>query len=158
MSKRFLYPFVALWIAALVGVRGAAARRTRRGGAPVTLPDGAGKELVQTTCSKCHGLGLITNGFGYTRADWDKVIGSMVSIPQPDRDVVLSYLATHFPEKNRPKSVIVPGKVQVSFKEWIVPSLGSRPHDPLCDRRRRDLVDRPVGQRARPASIRGPAT
>ena len=60
-----------------------------RGGAPVTLPDGAGKDLVQTTCSKCHGLGLMTNGFGYTRADWEKVVGSMVALPQPDRDAVL---------------------------------------------------------------------
>ena len=34
-------------------------------------------------------------------------------------------------QKNRPKSIIVPGKAQVSFKEWVVPSLGSRPHDPL---------------------------
>ena len=131
MPKRLYLCFFAIWLTAVVVAAQQPQAVTGRGAVPVALPDGAGKDLVQTTCSKCHSLALIANGFGYTRADWDKVIGSMVAMPPADRETVLGYLATHFPERNRPKSVIVPGTVQVSFKEWIVPSLGSRPHDPL---------------------------
>src|SRR4051812_2288578 len=130
--RQLFYSVVAIWVAVFVVSVEQQPAAQGRGGAQVALPDGAGKDLVQTTCSKCHALALITGGFGYTRADWEKVVGSMVALPQPDRDTVIGYLATHFPEKNRPKSIIVPGTVQVSFKEWIVPSLGSRPHDPLA--------------------------
>jgi cytochrome c5 len=112
MVKRLLCPLVLLWFVAFFAAEPRIGAQAR-GGQPAALPEGAGKDLVQTTCSKCHALTLITNGFGYTRADWDKVVGSMVAIPQPDRDAVIGYLAANFPEKNRPKSVIVPGKVQV---------------------------------------------
>jgi len=132
MTKRHLFPIVTLWSLVLLLAAQLHPLAQGRGGAPVSLPDGAGKDLVQATCSKCHSLALLTGGFGYTRADWEKVVGSMVALPQGDRETVLTYLATNFPEKNRPKSVIVPGKAQVSFKEWIVPTLGSRPHDPLA--------------------------
>jgi virginiamycin B lyase len=132
MTKRFLFAVVALWIAVFVVFAEQQPAAQGRGGAQAPLPDGAGKELVQTTCSKCHSLALITGGFGYARADWDKVIGSMVALPAADHAAIVSYLAAHFPEKNRPKPVLVPGPVQVSFKEWIAPSLGSRPHDPLA--------------------------
>src|SRR5690348_11057464 len=92
VMKRILIPVAALWIAMFVVSAQRHPAAQGRGGAPVNLPDGAGKELVQSTCSKCHSLGLVVNGFGYTRADWEKVIGSMVAIPQPDRDTVLTYL------------------------------------------------------------------
>lgn len=130
--QRLIYSIGLLWAAAFIAMAQQPTAAQGRGNQPVSLPEGAGKDLVQTTCSKCHSLALVTNGFGYTRADWDKVVGSMVALPRADHDAIIAYLGTHFPEKNRPKSVIVPGKVQVSFKEWIVPSLGSRPHDPLA--------------------------
>src|SRR4051812_48936950 len=109
--KQLFYSLPIILVTAFALSTGQRPAAQGRGGAPITLPDGAGKDLVQTTCSKCHSLALVANGFGYTRADWDKVVGSMVALPQPDRDTVIGYLATHFPEKNRPKSVIVPGKV-----------------------------------------------
>ena len=86
---------------------------------------------------------LIANGFGYTRGDWEKVVGSMVALPQADRArPSLDYLATNFPEKNRPKSVIVPGKAQVSIQgmDGAVARLAAARS--ARDRRRRDLVDR----------------
>ena len=46
--------------------------------------------------------------------------------------MVTDYLAKSFPEGNVPKAVIVPGAVKVSFKEWTLPTVGSRPHDPLA--------------------------
>jgi virginiamycin B lyase len=104
----------------------------QRGGQPVQLPDGPGKELVQTTCAKCHGLNLITNSWGNTRQGWHDLIGSMIALPKDQADTVTSYLATHFPVKPAPEAVLIPGPASVSVKEWLVPSLGSRPHDPLA--------------------------
>ena len=98
-----------------------------RGGAAVTLPEGNGKELVQATCTKCHGLNQITNSWGYDREGWELVYTSMVDVPAADRAIITNYLAAHFPEKNRPAPVVLPGKASVTIKEWVVPSLGSRP-------------------------------
>ncbi len=87
-------------------------RQGRGGGGrgQVALPDGPGKEEVQTQCTKCHALGLIANSGGNTKQEWAELFGTMV---QP-----------------RPQPVVVPGAMSVSFKEWNVPTLGSRPHDP----------------------------
>jgi virginiamycin B lyase len=100
--------------------------------APVALPDGNGKELVQTLCSTCHGLNQITNSWGHTHDGWQAVVASMVALPKDQADVVTGYLAKNFPEKPRPTAVIIPGSATVSIEEWMVPSLGSRPHDPLA--------------------------
>jgi virginiamycin B lyase len=106
--------------------------RAQRGqGTPVSLPDGNGKDLVQQTCTNCHAINLVTNS-GYGREDWEKLYTSMVAVPADQRTVISDYLARNFPEKPRPPAVIIPGAVNVSIKEWIVPSLGSRPHDPLA--------------------------
>src|SRR5438093_5310336 len=102
-----------------------------RGGPPVTLPEGAGKDLVQMNCTRCHGLNMITND-GYTRAEWITVFNTMVDLPKDQSDAVADYLAANFPEKPKPAAVVVPGSVKVSFKEWPVPTKGSRPHDPIA--------------------------
>jgi len=36
------------------------------------------------------------------------------------------------PEKAKPEGAIVPGPAQVAFREWALPTPGSRPHDPLA--------------------------
>jgi len=108
---------------------------TQRGpgrGAPVTLPDGPGKELVEATCSKCHGLNFVANSWGYSREAWETLYGSMVEVPRDQRAVLSDYLAKNYPEKPRPGAVVIPGNVTINIKEWVVPSLGSRPHDPLA--------------------------
>ena len=58
----------------------------------------------------------------------------MVALPQEQADVIAAYLAEHFPPTPAPQAVVIPGPITVSFKEWVVPSLGSRPHDPLAAR------------------------
>jgi virginiamycin B lyase len=118
---------VCLWLAVLPASIGG-----QRGGQPVQLPDGAGKELVQTTCTQCHGLNLIVNSWGFTRQGWHDLISSMVALPNDQTDTILGYVATNFPVKPAPEAVLIPGPVSVSIKEWMVPSLGSRPHDPLA--------------------------
>lgn len=99
-------------------------------GQAVALPDGPGKDAVQAQCTKCHGLGQIANSGGDTRQGWEDLIATMVALPAESKAEVSEYLAKNFPEQPRPAPVVIPGPVTVSIKEWTVPTLGSRPHDP----------------------------
>ena len=103
-------------------------------GQPVTLPDGPGLELVQTACTECHRLNLIVNSWGDTKEGWQDLFASMVELPADEADTVATYLATHFPVKPAPEAVLIAGDTQVTINEWLLPSLGSRPHDPLAAR------------------------
>lgn len=107
--------------------------QTQRGRGPaVQLPDGAGRDLVQSTCTQCHGLNLITRSWGYSRDGWQELFTSMVEVPDDQAGVMADYLAANFPVRPAPEAVVVPGPVTVSIKEWVLPTLGSRPHDPLA--------------------------
>jgi virginiamycin B lyase len=104
-----------------------------RRGPDITLPDGAGREQVQGTCGACHSLSNITNSRGYSKQGWDELTKGMIAMPAVLKEPVLEYLGTHFPRKpGSPEPVVLPGSAQVSIKEWMVPTLGSRPHDPLA--------------------------
>lgn len=103
-------------------------------GQPVTLADGPGKELVETACSQCHGLNLIVNSWGDTQEGWKHLFTSMVDVPEAEADTIAAYLGTHFPVKPAPEAVLIAGDTQVNIREWLVPSLGSRPHDPMAAR------------------------
>ncbi|WP_152415243.1 aldehyde dehydrogenase [Caenispirillum salinarum] len=67
------------------------------------LPEGEGRETVFYTCTACHSTGIITQQ-GMSRDRWDKLLVWMVEkqgmpeLAPEDRDVVLDYLAEHFPE------------------------------------------------------------
>ena len=102
----------------------------QRGG-PIQLPDGAGKEVVQKRCVTCHALNQITGAAGYDQAGWKHVIESMVALPGDQMTAATEYLARNFPEKPGRRPTLVPGPVKVSFKEWMVPTLGQRSRDPL---------------------------
>lgn len=106
--------------------------RGQRGGPPIALPDGSGKEVVEAMCVRCHGLGNVTSSGGYSREGWSNLLSTMVALPSDQSALVTGYLSKNFPEKPRPAAVVIPGSVTVSIKEWMVPSLGSRPHDPLA--------------------------
>src|SRR5690349_7841860 len=113
----------------LIAVIAAQAQTTR------PLPPGEAKAIVQTACTTCHALTLIT-GAGHTPVHWKLLVerlgsaGAEVSKDQIPR--VIDYLSKSFPEGNVPKAVIIPGPVKVTFKEWTAPTVGSRPHDPLA--------------------------
>ena len=127
-NRLFLFlAFGALLVSALPA-------RAQGRGAAVVLPDGAGKELVQMNCAKCHRLNNISNSWGNTREGWHDLFGSMVQLPKDQAETIAAYLAMHFPPKPAPEGKVIPGPAKVSFKEWVVPSLGSRPHDPLAGR------------------------
>ena len=106
-----------------------------QGRSAVQLPDGEGKEIVQTACAACHSLGNIANS-GHSAEEWKTAVAMMLNVgakvPEDKVDTVLNYLVKNFPEKPAPPPVSIPGNVEVSFEEWKVPTPGSRPHDPLA--------------------------
>lgn len=65
----------------------------------VSLPPGAGKELVEGRCTACHDLGRVV-ATKRTRADWESVMKSMVdrgaqATPQ-EAQAIASYLSSQF--------------------------------------------------------------
>ncbi len=67
------------------------------------LPAGEGREMVIERCSNCHGLDEIFDGVGMSRGDWDDMVWEMSVIARrkPEiREVIVDYLATHFPPKD----------------------------------------------------------
>jgi virginiamycin B lyase len=102
-----------------------------RGGQPVALPDGSGKAIVESSCGSCHGVNAVTGSSGFDRQGWRSLIETMVRLPEAQMATTAEYLATHFPEKPGRRPTLVAGDATVTFKEWIVPTLGQRPRDPL---------------------------
>lgn len=100
----------------------------------VNLPEGDGKATVQAACAVCHAMTQVTNA-GHDKEEWTTVLHMMVNVgaPVPDNqfDTVVDYLTKNFPEKPHPEAKIIPGPVDVTIKEWMVPTPGSRPHDPM---------------------------
>lgn len=119
--------FIAAAIAAAFGV-------TSSAGA-AELPEGSGKKLVESACAACHEIDRVTAA-GYTEEEWRNNINMMVNVgaplPEDQFDTVVAYLAKNFPAKPKPGAVIVAGPVKVKIDEWVVPTPGSRPHDPLA--------------------------
>src|ERR1700760_3573292 len=99
------------------------------------LPDGPGKAIIEQSCLGCHEPNRILNS-GYSRTDWQNVLHMMqnVGAPLPADQVapLTDYLAQNFPEKPKPAPSLLAGSTQVEFKEWVVPTPGTRPHDPLA--------------------------
>src|SRR4051794_31929441 len=103
----------------------------QRGNAVPSLPDGDGKQVVQTVCASCHTLDYITRGWGYDKKGWDELIATMLTLPPDTENQISTYLGQHFSSKTRPKTFIIAGPAKVNIQEWLLPTLGSLPHDPL---------------------------
>ena len=103
------------------------------GGFP--LPEGSAKKLVQDNCTICHNLRNIVNS-NKSPQDWQESVNMMRSAGAPINDeqanAIRTYLIANFPEKARPKPVVIDGPVKVKFREWATPTPGARPHDPLA--------------------------
>jgi cytochrome c5 len=65
----------------------------------VTLPNGPGKELVETRCAVCHDLGRVA-AVKRQKSEWDRVISDMVvrgaAIPPNEVPTITSYLVAQF--------------------------------------------------------------
>ena len=124
---------VVLATAVVLCLTASAQRQGKQASRP--LPEGNAKTILETACTSCHAITMITST-GHTREDWQLVMERMVSagaeVPQDQIAMVTDYLTKNFPEGNVAKAVLIPGPVKVSFKEWTVPTRGSRPHDPLA--------------------------
>src|SRR5688572_29744954 len=97
------------------------------------LPDGPGKQLVETVCTQCHNLNQIRNSSGYTKEHWAELISNMADLSgsPKQRDEIVNYLATNFPPNDRRKAVQVKGDLKINIQEWKVPTLGQRSRDPV---------------------------
>jgi virginiamycin B lyase len=112
--------------------QGAAPGAGRGGrGQGITLPDGAAKPFIETMCVTCHQLNMITGSAGGTKQHWIDLIRTMVLLPEEQYNVVGDYLAANFPDKPERRPKLVPGDVRITFKEWMPPTRGQRPRDPL---------------------------
>jgi virginiamycin B lyase len=98
------------------------------------FPDGPGKDIVVAVCGNCHDINRARAG--YTADGWNTLQHMMQNFGTPisaeDWPKVTAYLIKAFPEKQRPPAAIISGPVEASIKLWDVPTLGSRPHDPVA--------------------------
>lgn len=127
MNQKLL--FVAIAISGL----GASLPVFAQGGAPVgELPEGQGKELVQTVCFSCHTAFNITGSAGYdSPGEWRHVFDAMIDLPEAQAETVAAYLASHFPAKPGREPTLIAGDTEIDIREWVAPTLGQRSRDPI---------------------------
>lgn len=75
-----------------------------------TWPEGPGREEAGYLCGACHSLRLVTQQ-GLSRSDWDETLDWMVEeqemepLESDERELILTYLSTHFGTDHRPAHV-----------------------------------------------------
>jgi virginiamycin B lyase len=97
------------------------------------LPEGRGKDLVQSMCTACHQVNEIERSLGYSRAGWEELTAEMIDLRSTPNEhkLILDYLAEHFPPSSKRPAVIVPGPYQIETKTWRALKLGQRTRDPI---------------------------
>ena len=71
---------------------------------PEDLPEGPGREETFYACTACHNFKLVA-AQGLSRSQWDDSLAwmtkrhNMADIQGPDRDLILDYLARHYPPR-----------------------------------------------------------
>ena len=98
-----------------------------------SLPEGPGREMVQAVCSTCHGTSLISRSSGYSRSEWEVLAAAMIDLSGDPKGqaAILDYLAAAFPPSGRRTSKQAPGQLAIDFEDWVVPTPGQRPRDPV---------------------------
>jgi len=93
------------WLALVLGL----AVAFPAAGAGKLLP-GAGKRIVETTCSSCHPLEVVTSK-SYSKERWRSVVEAMIdegaSLSKAEAAQVVEYLAKNFGEKERARQLYV---------------------------------------------------
>jgi virginiamycin B lyase len=99
-------------------------------------PEGPSRARFIATCDGCHDINRVR--VGYTAEGWLTVVRMMQNahapVPPEEWGAMTDYLIKNFPERPRPQAVLVDGPVKADIRMWDVPTLGSRPHDPLAAR------------------------
>jgi len=101
-------------------------------GRPAAMPDGQGKELVESVCVACHNTGRIAASSGYSEDHWRRLIATMVDLSGTEEEkTITAYLAEHFPPNDRRAAKLVSGNMEIVLTEWVTPTLGQRARDPV---------------------------
>jgi len=99
-------------------------------------PEGPSKARFVATCDGCHDINRVR--VGYTAEGWSSVVHMMQNahapVPPEEWGAMTDYLIKNFPERPRPPAALIDGPVKAEIRLWDVPTLGSRPHDPLAAR------------------------
>jgi len=102
--------------------------------AQAQLPNGNGKQVVETVCAACHDLSPIITS-GHTHDEWDSIVHDMIAMGatiKPEQiSLITNYLTTSFPPKAKTAAPAISGSVQASFKEIPLPTQAF-PHDPFA--------------------------
>ncbi|MGD0907022.1 MAG: hypothetical protein ABSA96_05545 [Candidatus Acidiferrales bacterium] len=91
--------------AALIFAIPSRSQRQMQTRAPIQLPDGDAKPIVETACAACHSLSNIANA-GHSPEEWRTTIAMMrnagAALPDNKVEMVTNYLIKNFPEKPAP--------------------------------------------------------
>ena len=100
----------------------------------VQLPEGKGKELVESRCTLCHGLDELVGRVNLNREDWQDRVNQMVAYGAPlSKDEiaeVTDYLARNFAGPGKPAGVVIRGPIEARINEVPVRP-GLRPSESL---------------------------
>ena len=81
---------------------GGAALRAQGSTDPSKLPDGPGKTILQSSCTVCHGLDLLS---GRDEAAWKDTVDRMIAmgavVPDDQVKVLVDYLVKNFPPSQK---------------------------------------------------------
>jgi cytochrome c5 len=73
---------------------------------PGTLPEGPGKKTLESACTSCHALDIVTNK-KWDREKWQQVVSKMdAHLSQEETADVVGYLARHFGPKDPGKQLV----------------------------------------------------
>ena len=130
--------------------------RARQVPEPPTLPEGKGKQIVETKCVGCHDANVVVNRQA-DRAGWAQVIDNMRMYAQgstmaedltdEEESVLLDYAATHFSESGSgretpkpedsntrlPRNLLQGDATQYIAVEYELPNLRAVPHEVAVD-------------------------
>jgi virginiamycin B lyase len=119
---------LTLLIGAVIWLLGPATAMAQSAG----LPQGAGRDIVEATCSACHRLSVIERSSGYDQAGWQELILTMIDLSDSTGlETISAYLARHFPENDSRAPNLVSGAHKIRFTEWVTPTPGQRTRDPV---------------------------
>ncbi len=127
MSKKGKFIWLSALTISLLNMPVLAQDRARQ-----SLPEGPGKQLVESLCSSCHSVATITRAAGFNSPEqWRDLFSTMIELSDSQAQTIADYLAQHYPEDESRRPNLIAGDTEIEIIEWIVPTLGQRARDPI---------------------------